>query len=512
MQSVNNLTNNLDVAFGTSGVRGLVKDLTPSICFAFVKAFLQVNNSKSKRIAIGIDLRPSSLSIAKACIAATSAHGCEVVYCGELPTPALAFYAMSNNMPCIMITGSHIPFSRNGMKFYNTDGEISKLDEVNILNSEVQLPDGLDESVKNIQMPAINPAALEAYRQRYTELFPLDMLKGKRIGIYEHSSVARDVLKDLMTYFGAEVISLERTDYFVPIDTEAVSVIDKEKAKDWAKKYKLDAIISTDGDGDRPLISDENGHWLRGDVLGVLCVNYLSATHVAAPINVNSMLEASSESQLICSRTRIGSPYVIAAMQDFAKEPSASYRKSPATNASSIEASASKIVGYEANGGFMVGSDIELNGKTLHALPTRDAVLPILIVLSLAHQSSVPVSHLLKALPSRFTASACVKDVLKGVSDKITQSLEFDQAKQEEFLFEIYADKAAKIISINKTDGLRLMLSNKEFIHIRPSGNAPELRVYIEASTMDKSEELVGLVIKSLKKFYSYADFSRTSD
>jgi phosphomannomutase len=184
------------------------------------------------------------------------------------------------------------------------------------------------------------------------------------------------------------------------------------------------------------------------------------------------------------------------------KEPSASYRKTPATNASSIEASASKIVGYEANGGFMVGSDIELNGKTLHALPTRDAVLPILIVLSLAHQSGAPISGLLKNLPSRFTASACIKDVLKRVSDKITNSLEFDPIKKDEFLFEIYADKAVKINTINKTDGLRLIISNKDVIHIRPSGNAPELRVYIETSTMDKSEELVGLVIKALKKFY----------
>jgi phosphomannomutase len=297
MQSVNNLTDNLDVAFGTSGVRGLVKDLTPSICFAFVKAFLQVHGSQSKRIALGIDLRPSSLSMAKACSTAINAHSCDVVYCGELPTPALAFYAMSNDMPCIMITGSHIPFSRNGMKFYNTDGEISKREEINIINAEVQLPENLDAIVNNIQMPAMDTRALNVFRQRYTKLFPVDMLKGKRIGIYEHSSVARDVLKDLMSYFGAEVISLERTDFFVPIDTEAVSEIDKEKAKGWAKKYKLDAIISTDGDGDRPLISDENGQWLRGDVLGVLCVNYLSATHVAAPINVNSMLEASGDSQ-----------------------------------------------------------------------------------------------------------------------------------------------------------------------------------------------------------------------
>jgi phosphomannomutase len=340
--------------------------------------------------------------------------------------------------------------------------------------------------------------ALNVFRQRYTELFPVEMLKGKRSGIYEHSSVARDLLKDLIAYFGAEVISLERTDYFVPIDTEAVSEIDKEKAKDWAKKYKLDAIISTDGDGDRPLISDENGQWLRGDVLGVLCVKYLGATHVAAPINVNSMLEVSSDSQLICSRTRIGSPYVIAAMQDLAKEPLASNRKPLVTN----KATSAKIVGYEANGGFMVGSNIPLNGKTLHALPTRDAVLPILIVLSLSHQSGAPISGLLKALPSRFTASACIKDVLKRVSDQIIKSLEFDQVKQDEFLCEVYADNAVKINTINKTDGLRLIISNKNVIHIRPSGNAPELRVYIETSTMDKSEGLVELVITALKKQY----------
>jgi phosphomannomutase len=377
------------------------------------------------------------------------------------------------------------------MKFYNTDGEITKLDEINILNAEVHPPESLGEIVNYIQIPAINPAALEAYKQRYTELFPLDMLRGKRIGIYEHSSVARDVLKDLIAYFGAEVISLERTDYFVPIDTEAVSEIDKEKAKDWAKKYKLDAIISTDGDGDRPLISDENGQWLRGDVLGVLCVNYLGATHVAAPINVNSMLEASSESQLICSRTRIGSPYVVAAMQDLAKEPLASGNEL-----------AAKIVGYEANGGFMVGSDIELNGKTLHSLPTRDAALPILIVLSLVHQSSVSVSQLLKNLPSRFTASACIKNFELNLSDKITKSLEFDSIRQNEFLFEIYADKIAKINTINKIDGLRMSISNNDTIHIRPSGNAPELRVYVETSTMDKSEALVDAVINALKKCF----------
>ena len=56
---------------------------------------------------------------------------------------------------------------------------------------------------------------------------------------------------------GAEVIALERSDEFVPIDTEAVSDADKAKAKAWSDTHQFDMIFSTDGDGDRPLISDE---------------------------------------------------------------------------------------------------------------------------------------------------------------------------------------------------------------------------------------------------------------
>lgn len=49
-----------------------------------------------------------------------------------LPTPALALQAMQMNQPAIMITGSHITFDRNGIKFYRPDGEISESDEAAI--------------------------------------------------------------------------------------------------------------------------------------------------------------------------------------------------------------------------------------------------------------------------------------------------------------------------------------------------------------------------------------------
>ncbi|MCV5942142.1 phosphomannomutase, partial [Escherichia coli] len=84
------------------------------------------------------------------------------------------------------------------------------------------------------------------------------------------------------------VVSLGRTDKFVPIDTEAVSESDREKAKKWIKEHELDLIFSTDGDGDRPLVSDENGCWLRGDILGLLCSWALKAEAVAIPISCNT--------------------------------------------------------------------------------------------------------------------------------------------------------------------------------------------------------------------------------
>ncbi len=64
--------------------------------------------------------------------------GLEVVYYGVVPTPALAYVSMQDNIPCIMVTGSHIPFDRNGLKFYRPDGEITKTDEQAILDSSVE--------------------------------------------------------------------------------------------------------------------------------------------------------------------------------------------------------------------------------------------------------------------------------------------------------------------------------------------------------------------------------------
>ena len=487
---VKQLSNELGVAFGTSGVRGLVKDLTPELCFAFVCSFLQEVCPSASRVVVGVDLRPSSPDIAKAVVLAAEYFGANVVFCGALPTPALALYAMQNAMPAVMITGSHIPFDRNGIKFYRPDGEISKADEAAIMDGIVVVPETLSEQVVQLALPNVDDVAITLFKQRYTSLFPSTMLQGKRVGVYEHSSVARDVIKELLRHFGAEVVSLERTETFVPIDTEAVSQEDVQKGLNWSKEYQLDAIISTDGDGDRPLIANESGEWLRGDILGVLCADYLAATHVAAPVNVNTVLELRGALQTPIRktlRTQIGSPYVIAGMDTL------------------LQASPdARVVGYEANGGFLVGSDFVVNGQTLHALPTRDSVLPALIVLAMSFEQARPISQLTAEFPARFTASDRIKGIPTETSRQLIADIKANQSKRSELFSALAQDgDVPDVVSIDETDGLRMTLNNGDIVHLRPSGNAPELRCYVESDQGHKADIMVQIVLHYIQSALS---------
>ena len=248
------------VRFGTSGARGLAADMTAPVCFAYTAAFLQVVSPPAGgRVALGLDLRPSSPDIAGACAAAIRHAGLIPEFCGVLPTPALAYYAQEQGIPAIMVTGSHIPFDRNGIKFYRATGEITKVDEAGIAAATVALPG----EVRPDPLPEASPAARELYARRYLGFFPAGILAGLRLGFYEHSSVARDQLRGILEALGAEVTSLGRTDQFVPIDTEAVGEEDVARARQWSETHGFDALLSTDGDADRPLIGDERGEWLR---------------------------------------------------------------------------------------------------------------------------------------------------------------------------------------------------------------------------------------------------------
>ena len=485
MVSLKQLGEQTGIKFGTSGVRGLVVDMTDYVCFAYTTAFLQRVTDLGQlvaggRVMVAGDLRSSTPHIKRAIMAAIKAFGAEPVDCGLIPTPAVAFYAMQNQAPSIMVTGSHIPEDRNGIKYYRADGEILKADEAAILAYTFSA-DSRFSVEGNLLASAPQPQACDqAYRvflQRYTKVFAADALKGKRIGIYQHSTVIRDMLVEVVEALGGEAIALARANEFISVDTEAIRPEDVVLAKRWADQYldqgtPLDAILSADGDGDRPLIADEHGEWLRGDVLGILVSQYLQINQLAVPVSCNTAVDICGDFSVV-ERTKIGSPYVIAAMEDLS----------------------GRVAGYEANGGYLLASELRLNQQVLAALPTRDALLPMLAVMLHAFTQGKTLSQLQSDLPSRFTLSDRNKAFPTEVSQALLGQLVGDGQlnglceRAQQFLGDVFSED--KVQHVNTTDGVRISLVSGRIVHFRPSGNAPELRCYVEADDVATAEALL---------------------
>ena len=454
--------------FGTSGLRGLVTELSDDVCFAYVTAFLKHMRAAhdlaaDAAVLVGFDLRASSPQMAVACMAAVEHAGMRVENCGPLPTPALALRAQTIGSPAIMVTGSHIPADRNGLKFYRPDGEIDKADEAGIATLvDFATPSFVDST----KLFGVNSAAYDDYLKRCRMMLPLGALTGMRIGVYQHSSVSRDLMVDLVERLGATSVPLARSDVFVPVDTEALRPEDVALANSACETFRLDALISTDGDGDRPLLADETGRFFRGDMLGLLTARFLQADVVITPVTSSSAVELCGLFSDVV-RTRVGSPYVIEGMANAAK------------------AGATTVVGFEANGGVLLGSDVAVAGGLLKALPTRDAMLPILAVLGLAAEARAAVSDLLSEMPERFTQSGRIEHVGADQTSPFLNGLLDSNLRAAHFA------TLGAVSSFDAIDGVRVVIGTGDVVHYRASGNAPELRCYSESSTLEKAEALL---------------------
>lgn len=455
--------------FGTSGLRGLVTELVGLPTYTHVRAFcavLQEDRAAEPRgeVLIGRDLRSSSPLIAAQCAQAVADTGLVPVDCGAVPTPALAQAAMAAGSPAIMVTGSHVPDDRNGLKFYRAQGEIDKADEARILAQHGAL------ALTAAPAPSTVPRSrdvLAGYRARYADFFGR-AIEGLTVGVYQHSSVGRDVISDVLAALGATPIALGRSDIFIPVDTEALRPEDEDLARGWAAEHRLDAIVSTDGDADRPLVADETGRFLRGDLVGALTARFLDADAIVTPVTSNSALDRAGLFETVV-RTRVGSPYVIAGMVE------------------AKAAGAETIVGFEANGGVLLGSDVTRDGGKLAALPTRDALLPILATLALARSASKPLSAIAAEARFAIALSNRLQEVPQDKTAALIAKLDAEAPGFRDAAFTAHGGVSSR----DRRDGLRLTLGSGATVHFRASGNAPELRVYVEAPTPQAAEALL---------------------
>lgn len=477
---IDDLMSRSGVAFGTSGARGLAAAMTDAVCHAYTLGFLEYLRAEEliepgAEVGIAGDLRPSTPRIMTACARAILDLGFSPRHLGRIPSPALAAWGLRHGCPTLMVTGSHIPDDRNGIKFNRPDGEILKADEAGIRAQRVAQSerlfnaDGTFRDAQSEALPDCDETAARDYVARYLDFFPPACLQGLRIGVYAHSSVARESFVEVLGALGAEVEVLGQSEIFIPVDTEAIRPEDVQLARDWCAGGRFDALVSADGDGDRPLVADESGQWLRGDIAGILCARELGIAALATPVTSNSAVERCGAFAEV-RRTRIGSPYVIEAMRAL------------------LDEGLAPVAGYEANGGFLLASDLERDGRRLAALPTRDALLVVLTILLAVAQGGRPVSALASDLPRRYTASDRLGDF---PSERARAHLAaFDRGDPEAdraALEAVFGESFGPVAAIDRTDGLRITFASGEIAHLRPSGNAPELRAYTEADSPERA-------------------------
>lgn len=527
------------LGFGTSGRRGLLKDLTQ--LEIYINALAEIEYLKTlppeeggvrenEPFFFAADLRPSSTrldesgrgELAQAIFKAIQDAGLNPVFLGQIPTPALTAFAIGRNKGSIMVTGSHIPFDRNGYKTNTSVGELLKHHEEPIAAFVSHIRQRLYNAAfetslfdasgmfKGGSQPLPEPLveAGEAYVSRYLDFFGENALSGLNVLVYQHSAVGRDLVPSILEALGAKVEVAGRSEIFVPIDTENIDASCLETIQGFLdaagrEGHHFDAVVSTDGDSDRPLIlgvTRETGkaRFFGGDLVGMVAADFLKPDAVVVPISTNDAIDRGSLVAALESKTRIGSPFVIQGMLDALKK------------------GRRKVVGWEANGGFLIGSEIVMEGRTLAPLPTRDAVLPILAVLANSVAQGKGLAALFAALPPRFSRAALLKNFPKAKSHSILKKLRPVSEDQVRIGFEeasagdpVFRDLGVRLagyftredgfgpaLGIDYTDGLRIYFEGGDVAHLRPSGNADELRIYAVSDSQERADQIAALGIR----------------
>lgn len=429
--------------FGTSGIRGKDDFFSNEFCQRLGHAFAQylIEKDTLRKVVFGMDIRESSPQILRSVMIGVKAAGFEIIYGGIIPTPCLNFFAKEHNCGGVMVTGSHIKRGQNGVKFFLGEREILTEDEAII---EKYFDEASEETLPLLELPEPDPTATEIYKTVLQE--QATDFSGLKIIVDAGYGTQQFIMADVLEKCGAKVIKLNwGTEKFKGVDTELSNAF-KETQKA-VKKQKADLAVIYDSDGDRSIFVDHQGKIVPGDVVGALIAKSLNIETVVTPINTSSVIDHIGKKVI---RTKVGSPFVMEVMLK---------KNLP--------------FGFESNGGLIFAE----------MMYSRDGGMTAISLLNLMKKTGKTLKELVAELPTFFIEKDKV-DCPPELNQKI-----LDQMKQE-----------YRSHQINELDGLKIFFKDDSWILFRPSGNAPEFRVFAEAMTKKEAQKLLQKGLAEVKK------------
>ena len=272
--------------FGTDGVRGVANQypMTADFALALGKACGQLICKDKKKVAIARDTRISGDMLENALTAGFTSQGIDVLKLGIIPTPALTSLTAGLNVDmAVMITASHNPYTDNGIKLLNGQGDRFGDDVINALEQSVEKDDFAysQEAIGKVEYYE-NPAL--DYMEQAVKVLNGEKLTGLRVVLDCANGAFSEILPEVFKKVGAGVIVIGNQPDGRNINKECGSQ-HTEKLSQMVVDTHAQMGIAVDGDGDRIIIVDENGKRLDGDQI----IAFLGKT-----LNENGLLKNNS--------------------------------------------------------------------------------------------------------------------------------------------------------------------------------------------------------------------------
>lgn len=428
--------------FGTNGVRGVTNEsMTAELAVKLGKA---IGSYVQGNIALATDTRTSSEMLKNAVTSGLLSTGCNVYDAGIAPSPALQYYVKRSEADAgVIITASHNPPEFNGIKVVDGDGtELSREKEEKIeelyFSGRFQLADWREIGT------LYDVEALDLYADGVLSQVNEEMIMKRRYRVVlDCGNGAACVVMPYLLSRLVEVVTLNaQPDGTFPGRNSEPT---EDNIHDLMKAVKVmgaDLGIAYDGDADRAIFVDERGSYIYGDKSLAIVAGYLVKQHgggtIVTPVSTSRCVEEYVEKKGgSVVYTRVGAPVVARKM---------------------IEIDA--LFGGEENGGLIFSR---------HQY-CRDAGMASVAMLEVMAAEGRTLSELVEEVPSYTLIKTKVrcekKDIIERLKKKVPEG------------------------HCDYTDGIKVY-ADEGWVLMRPSGTEPILRIYAEATSEKKAQQLI---------------------
>jgi len=439
--------------FGTDGIRGEVGQfpILPDFMTRLGYAAGIVLTSQAKadercKVLIGKDTRVSGYLLESALEAGFVAAGVDVILCGPMPTPGVAYLTKALRLSAgVVISASHNLYQDNGVKFFSAQGDKLSDDFEFAIEAELNKPLGCVDSEHLGKVSRLD-AATGRYIEFCKSTFPDNLnLRGMKVVVDCANGAAYQIAPNVFRELGAEVIAIGVEPNGRNINdhcgaTAPAALIAK------VKEVGADIGIALDGDADRLQMVDKTGRLFNGDELLYVLANDRLQRGIAIDGVVGTLMTNLAVEKAIKAlgvqfeRSAVGDRYVLELLKQ-----------------------KSWILGGEGSGHLLC----------LDQHTTGDGIIAALLVLAAISQQKKSLSELLDTV-------TLLPQILMNVKVKPNFSWQSD------------AQFTAAVSKVEKN------LEGEGRVLVRASGTEPVLRIMVEAQTESVARREAQFLVDSL--------------